>query len=115
LFGFKVELLMDHATVVGDNTQQRPGLRGTPARAEGSFIEDFGNTPDLIRKYYIRSGMSYDINFNQWHEWKTQKFKFNEADSNKAINAGTENNSFFLQSGGNTKLTLSNGVILTIK
>jgi hypothetical protein len=26
--------LMAHATVVGDNTQQQPGLRGTPARAE---------------------------------------------------------------------------------
>ena len=28
--------LVAYATVVGDNTQQRPGLRGTPAMAGGT-------------------------------------------------------------------------------
>jgi len=30
------------ATVVGDNRQQRPGIRGTPARAEGENIPERG-------------------------------------------------------------------------
>ena len=37
------------ATVVGDNTQQRPGLRGTPARAE----EGKGGEHPVIRDYQV--------------------------------------------------------------
>lgn len=79
------------------------------------FIEDFCNTPGQKRKYFIRNGKSYDIQQNYWHEWNQQLFQFNEADPNKAINAGVENESFFLESGGDTMLSFANNSILKIK
>lgn len=78
------------------------------------FIEDFCNTPQEVRKYYIRGGKSFDINQHFWHAWNQQRFQYNEADPNKAINAGIENEVFFLESGGDTKLQLPNHSILKI-
>jgi hypothetical protein len=80
-----------------------------------SFIEDFCNTPKDTRKYYIGNGRSFDIESKKWHEWNQQRFSFNEADPNKAINAGVVNHAFFLESGGNTILQLPNNSILQTK
>ena len=45
------------ATVVGDNTQQRPGLRGTPVRA--------GEAPAIIRRPIPTKMRQQSNNINQ--------------------------------------------------
>lgn len=79
-----------------------------------SFIEDFCNSPNRQRKYYTRNGKSFDLRTQQWHNWSEQSFSFNESDENKAINAGVEGHSFFLEAGGNTVLEIPNHTVLSI-
>lgn len=74
----------------------------------GSFIEDFNNSESRERSFFLKGGYSKVVNTQKWISWDEQEFSFNSSDGRTHVNGGTQNNNFFIASGGNTQLEVGN-------
>jgi hypothetical protein len=79
-----------------------------------SFLEDWCGSPQNYRKGLYGNGYKRDMN-GAWIPFTTAKYTGNSAAASDAkANGGVENGAYFMEFGGNTTKTVTNGQTLTI-
>lgn len=78
-----------------------------------SFLEDWCGSPQNYRKGLYKNG--YKRAAGTWMPWKTASYSGNgSSTSDKKANAGIESGAYFMEFGGSTVKTVSEGQVLTI-